>query len=87
MTGNGHEHRMIYNAPNEAIRFYVLNWDYSDFSLAGSGARVRLYSQIGSMLLDRTVPNSGSGMFWYVFDLNPATGQISIVNRVQNWRP
>lgn len=50
-------------------------------SLATSGARVQVYGT-GGLVREFQVPGSGSGRWWYVFDLDGASGGITARNYI-----
>jgi hypothetical protein len=47
---------------------------------------VQVYGQSG-LVAQFDVPTSGSGRWWYVFDLNGGTGQITPRNVIQSGQP
>lgn len=81
-SGYGPENIAIYRGQAGSYKFYVHQYSSSG-RLPASGARVRLVNSSGAILLDRTVPSTGSGQYWHVFDLDALTGSITSVNRIQ----
>ncbi len=63
----------VYNYSNEA-------------AITSSGGRVQVYGPSG-LVAQFDVPGSGSGRWWYVFDLNGGSGQITPRNVIQNNQP
>lgn len=61
-------------------RYYVYNFGGSSGDLAHSGAVVQLYRG-GRDVQVFQVPQ-GTGLFWHVFDLDPATGTVTEVNAI-----
>jgi hypothetical protein len=63
---------------------YAVNHFSPDATLAGSGARVQVFS--GSSLLQTfTVPTTGTGRWWTVFTLSGGT--ITLVNTIGTTPP
>lgn len=54
--------------------------------LAGSGARVQVYDNSG-LILDLTIPTSGSGTWWHVFDFDGLAGTLTLVNQILGASP
>jgi uncharacterized protein YfaP (DUF2135 family) len=52
-------------------RFYIYNFTQAN-NMAGCGATVRVYDD-GSLIKTYNVPASGTGDYWWVFDLNGST--------------
>ena len=47
--------------------------------ISGTGANVQLYN-VGGLVKEYNVPEGGNKNFWYVFDLNADTGELTDVN-------
>jgi hypothetical protein len=66
-------------------QYYVHNYSESP-EISSSQAVVQIYNQNG-LLQTLQVPTSGTGLYWYVCDINGATGQITIRNVIQETAP
>jgi hypothetical protein len=74
----------IYNLSADSCKFYVHNYSGTP-AITQSSAVVKLYS--GSTLLRTyTIPTTGTGYWWRVFDISPA-GQITDRNFITNDSP
>ena len=65
--------------------YAVYNYS-SDPSITQSNGRVQVYGPTG-LLAQYAIPTSGSGRWWYVFDLNGATGQLTTRNVIRTTSP
>jgi len=86
----GPENIAIYSALSGTYKYYVRNWTARNGGspyLAGCGARVQVIDAQGNVLFNRTAPASGSGAYWYVFDMNAQTGLITVRNVIQSSEP
>ncbi len=87
-SGYGPETITIYNLDNESCRFYVHNYSGKydgDIDIKQSQAQVKVYS--GSVLLKSyAVPSTGTGFYWYVFDIS-AAGAITDKNYITDVTP
>ncbi|MDP2303398.1 MAG: carboxypeptidase regulatory-like domain-containing protein [Ignavibacteria bacterium] len=82
--GYGPETITIYNLSSDSCKFYVHNYSETP-DIKQSLANVKLYS--GSTLLRTyTVPQTGTGDWWYVFDISP-TGVITDRNFITPTSP
>lgn len=82
--GYGPETITIFRRLTQKYKYYVSRYS-EDGDLISSGAKVEVY--IGSNLVKiYNVPNSGTGIYWYVFDIN-ADGTITDQNIIQNSGP
>lgn len=70
---------------NGTYVYGVYNWS-NDAAITSSGGRVQVYGASG-LVAQYNVPTSGNGRWWYVFDLNGNTGQITPRNVIQNNPP
>jgi uncharacterized protein YfaP (DUF2135 family) len=62
-------------------------YNYSgESAITGSNGRVQVYGTNG-LVADFQVPNTGSGRWWYVFDLDGTTGAITPRNYVTSTSP
>ena len=85
IDGFGPETITIYKLFNGTYKCYVYNYSGSP-DITTSGALVKIYTESG---LAETihVPTSGSGLFWYVCDIDGATGAITVINTLQSETP
>ncbi|HOT96117.1 MAG TPA: YCF48-related protein [bacterium] len=51
-------------------------------ALSGANARVQIYTSAG-LLQTITIPTSGTGTFWYVCEIDGATGAVTVRNLIQ----
>ena len=70
---------------NGTYVYGVYNWS-NDAAITASGGRVQVYGASG-LVAQFDVPTSGSGRWWYVFDLNGSNGQITPRNVIQSSQP
>lgn len=61
-------------------RYYVHHFSGTG-TLSTSGAIVKVYGEQG-LLATATVPTTGTGEYWYVFDVDGATRAITLVNTI-----
>lgn len=85
MTSYGPETVTIAQRYGGTYVYAVFNWS-DDAPLAQSGGRVQVYDSSG-LMAQVLVPASGSGRWWYVFDLDGATGQLALRNTIQTAPP
>lgn len=85
VTSYGPETVTIKQRFNGAYVYGVYNWS-NETAITNSGGRVQVYGQSG-LVAQFDVPTSGSGRWWYVFDLNGGTGQITPRNIIQSGQP
>lgn len=79
-SGFGPETITIQNWQSGLYRYYVHNFSGGYLGLANSGAVVQLYRG-GKDVQVFQVPQ-GEGIYWHVFDLDPATGMVTEVNAI-----
>ena len=84
-SGYGPETITIYEIQPGTYRYYIYNWSGSP-AIAGSGAQVQMYNENG-LIQTVTVPASGDGDYWYVCDIDGATGTVTLVNEIQDTSP
>ncbi len=65
--------------------YYVYNYSGSP-DIAGSGAKVEVFDATG-LVASFTVPETGSGTYWHVFDMDGDTGSITEINEVTETDP
>jgi hypothetical protein len=68
---------------NGNYRFFLHNYSQTD-NFIGSGATVRVYDS-GTLIKTYTIPATGTGIYWHVFDLNGTT--FTDVNVIQATEP
>lgn len=83
-TSFGPETVTIYKRLTQTYKYYVHDFDETG-QLKTSSAVVHVYNQNG-LVKTYNVPSSGSGLYWYVFDIN-ASGQIIDKNVIQETEP
>lgn len=66
-------------------KYFIFNYD-EDASITVSDAIVKIYDVAG-LQYDLDVPTSGDGFYWYVCDINGATGQVTIKNQILDAPP
>lgn len=66
--GNGPEVISVFRVDQGAYRYFVHQYS-SVGSLAGCGARLTVRNASNAVIFSRTVPSSGSGRYWHVFDI------------------
>ncbi|GMU86707.1 MAG: hypothetical protein AMXMBFR48_19480 [Ignavibacteriales bacterium] len=81
-NGNGPETITI-NTALPGMYYYSVHQYSSDGNLPLSDAVVKLYSSAG-LVRQFTLPVGNSGRWWHIFSLNAATGQIQIINRIND---
>ncbi len=65
---------------------YAVHRYAGDGPITASGAHVQVYDSTG-LIAEYWVPTSGSGNWWYVFDLDGATGAITVRNTIMETSP
>ncbi len=81
-SGFGPETITIQSWGSGLYRYYIHNFSGGYSGLANSGAVVQLYRG-GQDVRVFQVPQ-GEGIYWHVFDLDPATGTVTEVNAIVN---
>jgi PKD repeat protein/uncharacterized protein YfaP (DUF2135 family) len=84
-SGYGPETITIYEKYTGVYQYYIHNYDETP-DITTSQAVVQIYNDNG-LLQTLQVPTSGTGLYWYVCDINGANGQISIRNVIQETEP
>ena len=84
-NGYGPETVTIYQKFPGTYQYYIYNYTGSP-SITTSAAVVQIYNQNG-LLHTLQVPTSGEGRYWYVGDVDGATGQVTIKNTIQSNAP
>jgi hypothetical protein len=71
-------------------RYFVFNYsayvNASPVPLTASGATVKLYTEAGEVQ-SISAPDTGSGLYWHVCDIDGTTQAIRVVNQVTNRNP
>lgn len=80
--GYGPEPITIYASDNGEYKYSVYNYLESP-DIKKSGANVKLYGDQG-LILQWTIPNTGTGLWWNVLTLNPVTGQVTSINQISD---
>lgn len=83
--GFGPETMTIYQMFNGTYKYYIHNYSESP-AITTSQAVVQIYNQTG-LLYTLQIPSTGSGLYWYVCDVNGSTGQVVIRNVIQSSPP
>jgi len=81
----GPETMTIYEMYPGVYKYYIYNYSTSP-DITTSSAVVQIYNQNG-LLNTLQVPTSGSGLYWYICDIDGSTGQITIINTIQSSSP
>lgn len=84
-TGFGPETMTIYQMFPGTYKYYIYNYSNSP-DITTSNAVIQIYNQNG-LLHTLQVPTAGTGLYWYVCDVNGSNGQVSIVNTIQSSNP
>jgi len=71
----------IYEMYPGVYKYYIYNYSNSP-DITTSSAVVQIYNQNG-LLNTLQVPTIGSGLYWYICDVDGNTGQITIINTIQ----
>ena len=66
--------------------YYIKNYS-NDETLANSGGAIQIYNSPDCDGETIEVPDEGSGRYWYVCDIDGASGNITIVNQIQEAEP
>jgi photosystem II stability/assembly factor-like uncharacterized protein/Mg-chelatase subunit ChlD len=66
-------------------RCFVENYS-SMPAISGAKAQVQIYTSSG-LLQSITIPTTGSGLYWYVCDIDGATGSVTVRNFIQEASP
>ncbi len=84
-SGYGPETMTIYQLFPGTYQYYIYNYSQSP-AITTSGAVIQIYNQNG-LLNTLQIPTTGDGLYWYVCDVDGSTGQLNIVNTIQNSAP
>jgi len=84
-TGYGPETMTIYQMYSGTYQYYIHN--YSDTpDITTSQAVVQIYNESG-LIKTLQVPISGTGLYWYICDVNGSNGALTIRNIIQENAP
>ncbi|NBV22401.1 MAG: hypothetical protein EBS05_10860, partial [Proteobacteria bacterium] len=85
--GYGPETITVTNFFPGTYTYYVDQYYYpQDGPIAGSGATARIYNS-GGLLTKLTVPTTGNGRFWYVWQIDGLTRTVTVLNFLSNSPP
>jgi PKD repeat protein/uncharacterized protein YfaP (DUF2135 family) len=84
-TGYGPETMTIYQMFNGTYQYYIHNYSENP-SITTSQAVLQIYNENG-LLQTLQVPTIGTGLIWYVADINGTNGQLTIRNVIQENPP
>lgn len=84
-SGFGPETITIYELMDGTYRYYIYNWSGTP-GMAGSGAQVQMYSEEG-LIQTVTAPATGEGNYWYICDIDGATGGVTLINEISVDQP
>lgn len=84
-SGYGPETMTIYQMYNGTYQYYIHNFSESP-SITTSQAVLQIYDQ-GGLIQTLQIPTVGSGLYWYVADINGSNGQLTIRNVIQETPP
>lgn len=84
-SGYGPETMTIYQMYNGTYQYYIYNYSGSP-SITTSQAVLQIYNQSG-LIQTLQVPTIGSGLYWYVADINGSNSQLTIHNVIQESAP
>ncbi|MBS4062572.1 MAG: PKD domain-containing protein, partial [Bacteroidetes bacterium] len=84
-TSYGPETMTIYQMFPGTYQYYIYNYSGSP-EIITSQAVVQIYNQSG-LLNTLQVPTAGAGLYWYICDIDGATGHITIRNVIQESAP
>ncbi|MBN2412799.1 PKD domain-containing protein [candidate division KSB1 bacterium] len=81
-NGSGPETITVYSLVTGTYKCYVENFSKTP-AITTSNGIVQVYGTTG-LLHTISVPTSGTGEYWYVCDIDGATGNVTIVNTLQS---
>ncbi|MBZ0243629.1 MAG: PKD domain-containing protein, partial [Bacteroidales bacterium] len=85
VNGYGPETVTIYDFFSGTYKYFIHNFS-EEAAITTSQAVVQIYGQTG-LLHTLQVPTNGSGLIWYVCDIDGNTGQVTIRNVIQENEP
>ena len=84
-TGFGPETMTIYQMYPGVYQYYIFNYSESP-DIKTSQAVVQIYGQSG-LLHTLQIPSTGSGLYWYICDIDGSNGQVTLRNVIQENAP
>lgn len=84
-TGYGPETMTIYQMFIGTYQYYIYNYSDSP-EITTSQAVVQIYNESG-LIRTLQVPTNGTGLYWYICDIDGSNGAISIKNVIQENAP
>jgi uncharacterized protein YfaP (DUF2135 family) len=85
-SGYGPETFTIRQSFSGTYVYYIYQFSSSG-SLAESNGTIKIYNSPECDGETIIVPNSGEGRYWYVCDIDGESGEVTIVNEIQNSEP
>lgn len=85
LEGYGPETITLVQRRSGTYAYYIHNYS-GEAAITTSAAVVRFYDGQG-LLMSVEVPVEGTGLYWYVADIDGETGRISLINRIQEVEP
>ena len=87
INGYGPETITINQAFAGTYTYYIRNFSGGNEQLKNSGAVAQIYSGESCTATIIEVPTDTDGLYWYVCDIDGTTGNITVVNQIQNSAP
>ena len=87
INGYGPETITINQAFAGTYTYYIKNFNGGSDGLKNSGAVAQVYSGESCDATIIEVPTDSDGVYWHVCDIDGATGDITVVNQIQNSAP
>ena len=86
VTGYGPETMTIKQSFTGNYIYYIYQYSSSG-SLNESGGSIQIYNSPDCSGETIYVPDQGNGRYWYVCDINGDTGEITVINQIQETEP
>ena len=86
VSGYGPETMTIKQSFTGNYIYYIYQYSSSG-SLNESGGSIQIYNSPDCSGETIYVPDQGSGRYWYVCDINGDTGEITVINQIQETEP
>ena len=86
VTGYGPETMTIKQSFSGNYIYYIKQFSSSG-TLSESNASVQIYNSPDCSGETIYIPNQGEGRYWYVCDIDGETGEITIINQIQESEP
>ena len=71
----------------EGIYVYYIYKYSGDSKLTSSEAQINIYDNPDCNATTISIPSEGSGRYWYVCDIDGSTGNLTIINQIQESKP